>query len=164
MVSPHWSRLWLGVIRQQVLAESEMTQICWYVASLGHIGLIPSQWFGIPVDAWNHYSDVIMGAIASQITSLTLLTQPFIQAQIKKTLKLRITVPCAGKLPVTGEFAAKMASNAENGSICWRHHVIDVNLWVTYSQARTYIYVQKMLAVLSGIHVLQGAVSLYEET
>ena len=27
------------------------------------------------------------------------------------------------KAPVTGEFPAQRASNAENDSICWRHHV-----------------------------------------
>ena len=40
----------------------------------------------------------------------------------KKTSKLRVTGPCAGNSPVTGEFPAQMASNAENGSIWWRHH------------------------------------------
>ena len=39
--------------------------------------------------AWtnNHNSDVIMGAMASQITSLTIVSQPFIQAQIKENIK-----------------------------------------------------------------------------
>ena len=40
----------------------------------------------------------------------------------KKTSKLRFTGLCAGKSPVTGEFPAQMASNAENVSIWWRHH------------------------------------------
>ena len=29
---------------------------------------------------------------------------------------------CEGTLPVTGEFPAQRASNAENASIWWRHH------------------------------------------
>ena len=41
----------------------------------------------------------------------------------KKTSKLRVTGLCARNSPVTGEFPAQMASNAENGSIWWRHHV-----------------------------------------
>ena len=41
----------------------------------------------------------------------------------KKTLKFRVTGLCAGNLPVTGEFPAQMASNSENVSIWWRHHV-----------------------------------------
>ena len=41
----------------------------------------------------------------------------------KKTSKLRVTGLCAGNSPGTGEFSAQMASNAENVSIWWRHHV-----------------------------------------
>ena len=40
----------------------------------------------------------------------------------KKTSKLRITGFCAGNSPVTGDFPAQMASDAENVSIWWRHH------------------------------------------
>ena len=42
----------------------------------------------------------------------------------KKTSKLRVTGLCVGNSPVTGEFPAQMASNAENVSIWWRHHEI----------------------------------------
>ena len=41
----------------------------------------------------------------------------------KKTSKLRVTGLCVGNSPGTGEFPAQMASNAENVSIWWRHHV-----------------------------------------
>ena len=40
----------------------------------------------------------------------------------KKTSKLRVTGLCEGNSPVTGEFPARRASNAENVSIWWRHH------------------------------------------
>ena len=40
----------------------------------------------------------------------------------KKTSKLRVTGLCVGNSPVTGEFPAQMANNAENVSIWWRHH------------------------------------------
>ena len=39
----------------------------------------------------------------------------------KKTSKLRVTGLCAGNSP--GEFFAQMASDVENVSIWWRHHV-----------------------------------------
>ena len=39
----------------------------------------------------------------------------------KKTPKLSVTSLCVGNSPVTGEFPAQMASNAENVSIWWRH-------------------------------------------
>ena len=41
-----------------------------------------------------------------------------------KTSKLRVTGLCEGNSPVTGEFPAQMASNAENVFIWWRHHGI----------------------------------------
>ena len=40
----------------------------------------------------------------------------------KKTSKLRVTGLCAGNSPGTGEFPRRMASNAEDVSIWWRHH------------------------------------------
>ena len=43
----------------------------------------------------------------------------------KKTSKLRSLAFCAGNSPGIGEFPAQRASNAENVSIWWRHHVKD---------------------------------------
>ena len=40
----------------------------------------------------------------------------------RKTSKLRVTGLCEWNSPVTGEFPAQRASNAENVSIWWRHH------------------------------------------
>ena len=40
----------------------------------------------------------------------------------KKTSQIRITGFCEGNSPMTGEFPAQKASNAENVSIWWRHH------------------------------------------
>ena len=42
----------------------------------------------------------------------------------KKTSKLRVTGLCVGNSPVTDEFPSQIASNAENVSIWWRHHVM----------------------------------------
>ena len=41
--------------------------------------------------------------------------------KLKKTSKLRVTGLCEGYSPVTGEFPAQRASNAEDVSIWWRH-------------------------------------------
>ena len=41
----------------------------------------------------------------------------------KKTSKLRVTGICAGNSLVTGEIPARRASDAENVSIWWRHHL-----------------------------------------
>ena len=40
-----------------------------------------------------------------------------------ETSKLRVTGLCEGNSPMTGEFPAQRASNAEEVSIWWRHHV-----------------------------------------
>ena len=51
-----------------------------------------------------------------------LFTQPFIQVQIKKIPKLRVTGLCVGNSSVTDELPAQRISNAENVSNWWRHH------------------------------------------
>ena len=60
--------------------------------------------------------------------------------RLKKTSKLRVTGFCVGNSPGTGEFPAQMASNAENVSTWWRHHVmeymsnyVDIYLWYVTS-------------------------------
>ena len=52
------------------------------------------------------------------------LLNPLFRRRSKKTSKPRVTGLCPGNSPVTGEFPARMASNAEKFSIkfWWRHH------------------------------------------
>ena len=50
------------------------------------------------------------------------LLNRLVRRRSKKTSKLRVTGLCARNSPVTGEFPAQMASNAENVSIWLRHH------------------------------------------
>ena len=64
--------------------------------------------------------DVIMGAVASKSPASRLFTQPFIQTQIKENIKAP-----RHWWPVTGEFLAQIASNAENVSIWWCHYERD---------------------------------------
>ena len=68
-----------------------------------------------------HYSYVMMGAMAFWITGVSIV-YPTVWS--KKTPKLRVPVLCEGNPPLTGEFPAQRASNAENASIWWRHHVM----------------------------------------
>ena len=71
-----------------------------------------------------HYSDVRMGAIASQITSLTIVYSTIYSgADQRKHQSSASLVFVRGNSPETGEFPAQMASNAENVSIWWRHRV-----------------------------------------
>ena len=53
----------------------------------------------------------------------------------KRTSKFRVAGLCVGNSPVTGEFPAQKASNAENVSIWWRHHAS--SQWDTLLQSNT---------------------------
>ena len=65
-----------------------------------------------------HYSDVIMGAIGAQSTSVSIVYLTICSgANQRKTSKLRVTGLCGGNSPVTGEFPAQRASDGENVSI-----------------------------------------------
>ena len=61
-----------------------------------------------------HYNDVMMSTMASQMTSLVIVySTVYSRSRSKKISKLRVTDLCAGNSPVTGEFPAQTASNAE---------------------------------------------------
>ena len=65
---------------------------------------------------------VIMSVMVSQITRVSIVYCLF-RRRSKKTSKVSVTGLCAGNSPGTGEFPAQRASNAENVSIWWHHHV-----------------------------------------
>ena len=90
-----------------------------------------------------HYCDVIMGLMASQITSL----DHSFKRRSKETLKLCLTDRCAGNSPVTGEFPAQMASNAENVSSWWHHQSATALRWT--KNAYTYPCRKTILILLS---------------
>ena len=56
--------------------------------------------------------------------------------RLKKTSTLHVTGLCEGNSPVTSEFPAQQASDVENVSIWWRHHVfihpVYMGLWVFF--------------------------------
>ena len=62
-----------------------------------------------------------MSAMASQITSHTIVYSAVYSGAYKKTIKAPRHWPLCGEF--TGEFPAQMASNAENVFTGWRHHV-----------------------------------------
>ena len=101
----------------------------------------------IPIIFINHFGDVIMSAMAFQITSLTLVySTVYSGADNKKTSKLRVTGLCEGNSPVTGEFPAQRASNAENVSIWWRHFDIYLMLfqWSVCAKKEIYFEILKV--------------------
>ena len=74
-----------------------------------------------------HYSEAIMGTMASRITGLTIVYSTVYSGADQRKHQSCVTGICAENSPVTGEFPAQMASDAENVSIWWRHHD-DTNL------------------------------------
>ena len=57
-----------------------------------------------------HYNDVIMGKMASQITSLTIVySTVYSDADQRKHQSSALLAICAGNSPVTGEFPAQMS-------------------------------------------------------
>ena len=72
-----------------------------------------------------------------------------IRRRSKKTWKLRVTGLCAGNSPGTGEFPAQMASNAENVSIWWRHHVNGLFAWMLGTRILTGVLPENVIKVIS---------------
>ena len=61
-----------------------------------------------------HYSDIIMGVMASEITSLTIIYWTVYSGTEQRKHQSLASL--------TGEFPTQMGSNAENVSIWWCHH------------------------------------------
>ena len=107
--------------------HSRTTQI---TTSLGsptfrHVGLMSNQcriegfcFLGFSLQ-WRHNG---RDAVSNYLPHECLLNRLF-RRRSKKTSKLRVTGLCARNWPMTGELPAQMASNADNVSIWWRHHV-----------------------------------------
>ena len=67
---------------------------------------------------WRHYEH---DGVSNHLPRNYLLSR-LLRRRSKETSTLRVTGLCLGKSPVTNEFSAQRASNAENVSIWWRHH------------------------------------------
>ena len=97
---------------------------------------------------WRHNG---RNCVSNNQTHDCLLNRLF-RRRSKKTSKLRVTGLCAGNSPVTGEFPAQMAGNAENVSIWWRHHGIanksQTNTTMHFSGNISNIYREKYLTLI----------------
>ena len=75
-----------------------------------------------------HYSDITMGAVASEITNLTIVNSTGYSVADHRNYQ-------SSASPVTGEFLTQRASNVENVSIWWRHR----DIYVIEYQKRYYL-------------------------
>ena len=92
----------------------------------------------LPVD---HNSDVITGAMESQITSLAIVYSiVYLGVDQRKHKKICVTGLCAGNSPVTGKFPAQRACNAEKKlmtSSCDIYIYISILSWVNAIRMHT---------------------------
>ena len=94
----------------------------------------------------NHYTDVIMGATASQIPSLTIVYSTVYSDADQRKHQSSASLAFVMNSPGAGEFPAQMASNAENVSIRWRHHE------VTEASTYTHIYLYGYTYTYTSVH------------
>ena len=73
----------------------------------------------------SHYGDVIMSAIASQITSLTIVYSTVYWGADQRKHQSSASLASVRNSPVTEEFPEQKANNAENVSVWRRHHGYD---------------------------------------
>ena len=104
--------------------ELMLTQACFLcsMTEREHIGDI--LWMVIPIYSLR-WRDNGRNSVSNHQPHDCLLNRLF-RRRSKKTSKLSVTGLCARNSPRTGEFPARMASNAENVSIWWRHHVYEM--------------------------------------
>ena len=110
------------------------------------------QWTNEICVCYSHYCGVIMGATASQITSLTIVySTVYSDADQRKHQGSASLAFVRGIHRGPVQFPAQMASNAENVYIWWRHHEcykISASVWVRWSRwqfIKTYLYKQCIL-------------------
>ena len=99
-----------------------------------------------------------MGTMASQITNLTIVYSTVYSDAEKNPSKLRVTGLCAGNSPVTGEFPAQKASNAENVSIWWRDHEGFILCCMRYDYLCVCAIIDQFIATVDDMcpHFLNG--------
>ena len=103
---------WTG-IQHRTLATTIYLIVTWYISMRSVVNCdLSLQWRhnGRDGDSNHQRIDCLLKRLFRRIS--------------RKTSKLRVTGLCEGNSPVTGEFPSQRASNAENVSIWWRHHVL----------------------------------------
>ena len=105
-----------------------------------------------------------MGTMASQITSLTIVySAVYSGADQSKHQSSASLAFVWGIHRGPGEFPAQMASNAENVSIWWRHHVS--RQWTVDKLSAwklMYVYMHVFIHHFPIIYILHPAIQIYE--
>ena len=94
-----------------------------------------------------------MSTMASQITGVSIVYSTVYSGTNHRKHQTPRHWPFAGKTPVTSEFPAQKASNAENVSIWWRRHGVwlGISSWFPFTLAKSLWYI--MLPQISSTGV-----------
>ena len=107
-----------------LLLKRAFVNVWWLISIRDYNTTIPVLYHRSMALLWRHNG---RKDVSNHQPHVCLLNHSF-RRRSKKTSKLRVTGICAGNSPVTGEFLAQVASNAENVSVWW--HYPDV-LWMS---------------------------------
>ena len=109
----------IDVIPKRPLSTSyTLLWICSYIQGGCRKSGCPSKTMGF------HHSDVIMSALAFQITSVSIVCSTVCSCTDQRKHQSSASLAFEWNSPVTGGFPSQRSSNAENNSIWWRHHVL----------------------------------------
>ena len=162
-----------------VFAQKELSSLYWWPVDHPHQGPVMfdsdiffvvslnnllnkhgiDQGLNVSLSSMLHYGDVIMGAMASQITSLTIVYSTAIQTQMKENIKAPRHWPLCGEFTgdrTNGQLRGKcfhlMTSSWKGFHYPWHHKVekwykVKYVLWfIIYMQRnKSFIYIIKML-------------------
>ena len=118
-----WKLIYLWYFIQVLIGSELYNDICYRtIQGQCHCDIVDNKFNDISL-RWRHNG---RDSVSNHQPHDCLLSRLF-RRRSKKISKFRVTGLCAGNSPGTGEFPAQMASNAENVSIWWRHHVDKLN-------------------------------------
>ena len=120
-IAQPWSLGWIN----NIISRFNVLMLTFFMLGLSliHVNEI-GPWFVFPLQ-WRHNQ---RDDVSNHQPHNCLLKRLF-SRRSKKTSKLRFCGLWEGYSPMTGEFSAQRASNPENVSIWWRHHVM-VRAWI----------------------------------
>ena len=99
-------------------------RLCYIIENCTHYFRIPLLALGQAYDSLTrsapHYSDVIMSAMVSLITGVSIVYSIVRSGAEQANIKAPRDWPLWEES--IGDFPAQRSSNAENGSVWWRHH------------------------------------------
>ena len=115
----------------------------WWNSQYSHMAYMAYNYAVLPALQWRHNGHDGVSNHQPQ----DCLPNRLFRHRLKKASKVRVTGLCEGNSPVTGEFPAQRASNAENVSIWWRHHVDAAGRFIAHGDIMISLYLVLYIVV-----------------